>query len=293
MSQERPVWLNKKIDLAAYDRMRARLKPYALHTVCEEAQCPNISECFAKGTATFLIGGDVCTRGCGFCGVSKGTPTALDADEPARVANAVMDLDLSYAVITGVTRDDLLDKGAGHYADTVRAIKAKAADAKKDVKVEVLTPDFDGMRAFVKKVVDANPDVFAHNIETVQRLYVALGREEYRYEVSLSTLETIKSLNKDAVIKSALSVGMGETEDELIEAIGHLADIGCDFLSIGQYLAPSLSHYAVREYKDPAFFERIKKVALDLGIKDVKSGPYVRSSYLAHEYVKPESDDGE
>jgi len=286
MPVQRPQWLSKKIDLAEYDRMRTRLKPYGLHTVCEEAQCPNISECFAKGTATFLIGGDICTRGCEFCGVTKGVPSALDLDEPARVANAVMDLDLSYAVITGVTRDDLLDKASGHYADTIRAIKAKAVDTKKEIKIEVLTPDFDGMRSFVKKVLDAKPDVFAHNLETVQRLYPVLGREEYRYDVALSTLETVKSLNKDALTKSALMVGLGETEDELLEAIENLADIGCDFLSIGQYLAPSKEHYPVQEYKEPAFFEKIKQAALDMGIKDVKSGPYVRSSYLAHEYHK-------
>jgi lipoic acid synthetase len=290
MPLQRPDWLNKKIDLAEYDRMRIRLKPFALHTVCEEARCPNISECFSKGTATFLIGGDICSRACRFCGVTKGTPSALDADEATRVANAVLDLDLTYAVITGVTRDDLADKGAGHYADTVRLIKAASAGSatenrkKREIKVEVLTPDFDGIRAFVKKVVDAKPDVFAHNIETVQRLYPLLGRDEYRYDVSLSTLETVKSLHKGAVTKSAIMAGLGETEEELFEAMENLVDVGCDYLSIGQYLAPSNDHHPVQEYKDPAFFERMKQAALDMGIKDVKSGPYVRSSYLAHEY---------
>lgn len=280
----RPEWLNKKIDLKDYDKMRARLKPFGLHTVCEEAMCPNISECFSRGTATFLIGGDICTRNCKFCGVHNNTPKPLDENEPQRVADAIAELGLDYAVITGVTRDDVEDKGALHYAETVLTIMRKAQELEKDIKVEVLTPDFDGLRNNIELVTLANPYIFAHNIETVQGLYEKCGRDMYRYDVSLSVLETVKCINKEMKTKSSIMLGLGETEDEVMRVFEDLSEIKCDYLSIGQYLAPSKDHIQVVEYITPEQFDYYRTKALDFGFKDVKSGPYVRSSYMADQY---------
>ena len=279
----KPEWLNKKIHLSTFDAMKKRLSPYKLHTVCEEAMCPNISECSARGTATFLIMGDVCTRGCTFCGVGRGTPEALDADEPSRVAAAAVDeLGLRYVVVTSVTRDDLPDGGAAHFARTVRAIK----DKDDTVAVELLIPDFDSLRDRVAAVVKSGADVIAHNVETVERLYPAVGREDYRYSVSMSVLETVKCIDKEAVTKSGLMLGLGETEEEVLQTFEDLLDVKCDYLSLGQFLPPSQSHYQVKEYVTPETFGRYRDIALKMGFKSVKSGPYVRSSYLADEYGK-------
>ena len=278
---ERPDWLNKKIDIKEYDRMRARLKPYGLHTVCEEARCPNISECFAKNTATFLILGDVCTRKCLFCGVKKGSVNPPDISEPSRVAGAVVELGLKYAVITGVTRDDLPDRGSAHYAEVVKVVK----NTDDSIRVELLIPDFDGLRDNIAAICAAGPDVIGHNIETVRRLYEYCGRDEYRYEVSLSTLETIKSVNKEQKTKSGIMLGLGETEEEVIETMNDLREVNCDLLSIGQYLSPSSDCVPVAGYITPEKFVYYKDQALNMGFEHVMSGPYVRSSYLADEYV--------
>lgn len=281
----KPSWLNKKIKLSEFDAMRRRLKKYDLHTVCEAASCPNISECYAKGEVTFLIGGDICTRDCLFCGVTKGNPSPLDVNEPLRVADAIKELALKYVVVTGVTRDDLADKASGHYAEVVNKIhEIEYDDDEEKVKVELLIPDFDAQRMFLEKIVKSKPDVIAHNLETVQRIYPLIGRDEYRFEVSLSVLESVKCIDKNMITKSGLMLGLGETEEEVLYTMQELREVDCDFLSLGQYLKPSASHFDVKEYINPEKFEYYKAEALKLGFKDVKSGPYVRSSYLAGEY---------
>ena len=280
----RPEWLNKKVDISQYDKMRKRLKPFNVHTVCEQASCPNISECYCKNVATFLVLGDVCTRSCMFCGVRKGNPMQVDESEPTRVAAAVEDLGLSYVVITGVTRDDLVDKGASHYAQVVKAVSRVKVEKEENVKVEILIPDFDGQRNHIQTVCDASPVVIGHNIETVQALYPDLGRDEYRYEVSLSVLETLKSIDKDKKTKSGIMLGLGETEKQIMDTLIDLHEVDCDYLTIGQYLSPSKSHAPVVDYISPEKFDFYRDKALGLGFKYVKSGPYVRSSYLAEEY---------
>ena len=279
-------WLNKKVNLREYDAMRKRLKKFKVHTVCEEAKCPNISECFSKDVATFLILGDNCTRQCSFCGVKKGKPCLVDDSEPLRVAAAVRELGLKYVVVTSVTRDDLQDRGADHYANVIKAIKKVKIKDKTNVKVEVLVPDFDGLKTNIKIVQATGPEVIAHNVETVQNLYEKIGRDEYRYEVSLSVLETVKSIDKDQKTKSGIMLGLGETQDQVLKTFNDLREIDCNFLSIGQYLNPTSSHVPVIDYIVPEMFEFYKNQAMKMGFEYVRSGPYVRSSYCADEYIR-------
>ena len=277
----RPSWINKKISLKDCADVKSRLNGLGLNTVCEEALCPNIGECFSRAQATFLILGKVCTRRCSFCGVKRGLPESVDQDEPGRVAGGVRRLGLKHVVVTSVTRDDLPDGGAQAFVDTIREIRK--LDPK--VTVEILTPDFNLDKAAIGRVVQAGPDIFAHNIETVPRLYPeARGGADYRR--SLAVLAYIKECDNSMMTKSGMMLGLGETDDEVYNAFKDISGTGCDFLSIGQYLAPSKAHLSVKEYVSPEKFVQYKKQALDAGFRHVASGTYVRSSYSASEYLR-------
>ena len=276
----KPPWLNKEISLRDCRNVRTLLSGLNLHTVCEEALCPNISEFFSRNEATFLILGGICTRNCGFCGVTKEKPAAVDTGEPKRVAEAVVRLKLKHVVITSVTRDDLADGGAFAFAQTISEIRKKS----KEVTIEVLIPDFQGNTESIKTVVEAEPDVIGHNVETVPHLYKKV-RPMADYIQSLSVLRTIKNVSQGKKIftKSSIMLGLGETEEEVLDVLRDLSNTCCDFLCIGQYLSPSRSHYPVIEYIRPEKFTDYKNIAMAMGFRYVASAPYVRSSYLARE----------
>lgn len=280
MRIQRPSWVNKKIKLGDCASLKAKLGDLALGTVCEEALCPNIGECFAKGQATFLILGKNCTRHCTFCAVKRGVPSSVDPDEPRRVAEGVRRLGLTHAVITSVTRDDLSDGGARIFVDTVIAIRQLGTP----VTVELLVPDFRLDKVSLRKVIDSKPDILAHNIETVPRLYRE-AREGADYIRSLNVLRFIKECDNALPVKSGIMLGLGERDDEILKTFEDIAATGCDFLSIGQYLAPSGGHFPVKEYIKPEKFDYLKERALGTGFRRVVSGPYVRSSYHASEYL--------
>lgn len=258
---------------------RAVLRKRGLRTVCEEARCPNIGECFNHQTATFMILGDICTRACGFCHVTKGKPAVVDLQEPLRLATAVRDLGMEHVVITSVDRDDLPDGGAGHFERVVRAIK----DLSPMTRVEVLTPDFRGNRDALEKVVRSLISVFNHNMETVPRLYQR-ARRGSNYERSLKVLEWAKEINPAILTKSGLMLGLGETVEELFEVLKDLRKIGCDILTLGQYLRPSLAQLPVERFISPEEFKTLGEEAKKLGFRHVESGPLVRSSYHAWEH---------
>lgn len=277
----RPGWL--KISLRTNEEFRRvdkLISGLSLHTVCQEARCPNIYECWCRGTATFMIMGDICTRHCGFCSVTKGSPAPLDANEPDNIAAAVEELSLDYAVITSVDRDDLPDEGAGHFADTILAIRRRSPGCK----VEVLIPDFSGRRELLDIVLAAVPDVVAHNMETVRALYKT-ARPQGSYQRSLDLLSQAVHYRKSHAapisIKSGIMVGLGETFDQVLETMSDIAGTGCDIMTAGQYLSPARRSLAVRRFYTPAEFERLGKEGLKLGFKHVESGPLVRSSYHA------------
>jgi len=251
-----------------------------LHTVCEEAQCPNIYDCWSRRTATFMILGDVCTRACRFCAVTSGRPTELDLGEPLRVAESVAQLGLKHAVITSVDRDDLRDGGAGIFARTIRAIRKRSPNTT----IEVLTPDFQADFAAVQTVVEARPDIFNHNTETVPRLYSRI-RPKAVYANSLALLRHVKSLAPQMVTKSGLMVGLGETEDELLDVFRNMRSHSIDVLTVGQYLRPSRKHAEVVRYYSPDEFQQLKAQALAMGFGHVEAGPMVRSSYHADEQI--------
>jgi len=276
----RPEWLRKKISPAGHRDMDALLDGLRLHTVCREAHCPNISECYGSGRATFLILGTACTRRCSFCNVTKRDPLPPDRDEPGRVAEAIRLLGLHHAVITSPTRDDLPDGGASFFADTVRAVRG----ASPETAIELLIPDFGGDRGSLEIVVSAHPDILGHNLETVPRLYHIRAGADYRR--SLALLGTARELDASLRTKSGIMLGMGEEEGEVLQTFGDLLEVGCAYLSIGQYLAPSKRHYPVREYLPPEAFDRYREKALSMGFRHVESGPYVRSSYRAERYDK-------
>jgi len=255
------------------------LRELRLETVCENARCPNRPECYARRTATFMILGNVCTRPCGFCSVHKGTPDELEGDEPERVAEAAYRLGLKHVVITSVTRDDLPDGGADHFARCVTAVRARTGAA-----VEVLTPDFLGDLAAIDRVLEARPEVYNHNMETVPRLYKkARGRADYRR--SLDLLAHVKQRSPLTVSKSGLMLGLGETTDELFEVLADLRAVACDTLTLGQYLAPTLKHIPVARFVPPDEFDQLAELARTLGFRKVTAGPFVRSSYHADEMV--------
>ena len=263
-----------------YHELKKLARGLGLHTVCESAQCPNIGECWNHKTATFMLLGDICTRRCGFCAVPKGHPGPLDQDEPRRVAEAIATLGLNHAVITSVNRDDDNIGGARIFAQTIREVRRQAPRCR----VEVLIPDFQGLEAALRIVLEAAPDVLNHNTETVPRLYRAV-RSGARYERTLRLLENVKRFAPGMLSKSGVMVGLGEDMDELLRVYRDLAATGCDILTIGQYLRPSRDHLPIARYYTPDEFVFMKDAALGMGFRHVESGPLVRSSYHAHEHA--------
>lgn len=273
----KPEWL--KISIGAnerYTETKRIVESHCLHTICSSGRCPNMGECWGRGTATFMIGGNICTRCCRFCNTQTGRPLPLDPNEPQHVAHSVQLMKLSHAVITSVDRDDLPDLGAAHWAKTIREIK----QANPDTTVEVLIPDFQGRRELVQQVIDAQPHIIAHNMETVRRLTPEV-RSVARYDTSLSVLEQIAQ--SGITCKTGIMVGLGETPQEVEELMDDLRAIGCQILTIGQYLQPSHRHYNVAEYVTPEQFKRYKELGLSKGFKQVESAPLVRSSYHAEQ----------
>lgn len=274
---DKPQWLRKRLHLGGKGQaLESDLIALRLHTICQEACCPNQGECFSKGVATFLILGNICTRDCRFCAVRTGRPVPPDPDEPARLGQEVSRLALRFAVVTSVTRDDLTDGGAGHFAETIQAVRRVS----ETVGIEVLIPDFGGSEAALHKVVEAGPQVLNHNLETVPRLYSAV-RPQADYDRSLKVLATAKKTRGDLVTKSGLMVGLGEQRDEIVTVMRDLRAAGCDILTLGQYLRPSQAHHPVAEYVRPEDFEQYGAIALEMGFKGVASSPFVRSSYNA------------
>ena len=257
-------------------KVKSILKETKLHTVCEEARCPNLGECFSRGTATFLILGEICTRNCGFCAVEHGNPAPLDHEEAGRVAQAIQKMGLHYVVITSVTRDDLPDGGASHFASTIRTIRAMG----QGTKVEVLIPDFKGEFSSLATVLEGGPDVLNHNVETVPRLYPTV-RPQADYERSLDLLKKSKEFHPCILTKSGLMLGLGETGEEVIDLLRDLREAGCDLLTIGQYLQPRSDRLPVVRYVPPEEFEEYKKIGEEMGFRAVASGPFVRSSFHA------------
>lgn len=272
----KPDWLKARLPSHSdYFQVAGLLKKGGLHTICESGHCPNIGECWERKTATFLILGNICTRNCAFCAVDKGRPQPLDENGPEQVLAAVKALGLRYVVITSVTRDDLPDGGAGIFFRTINLIK----DNWPETKVEVLVPDFKGEEGPVLKVLEAGPDVLSHNLETAVSLYPEINRPASHYYRSLRLLKLAKK--KGAVTKSGLMVGLGETRNDLEQTLLDLRQSGCDLLTIGQYLQPGRHQAAVKRYYTPEEFEDLRRLAIDLGFKEVASGPLVRSSYFA------------
>jgi len=275
----KPDWLKVRAPGSPrYLRLKGLMREMNLHTVCEEARCPNIGECWNHGTATFMILGDVCTRACAYCAVAHGRPGAVDGAEPARVADAIKALDLSYVVITSVDRDDLPDGGASIFAGTIRETRARLPECR----IEVLIPDFQGEEAALHTVLDAGPDVLNHNTETVPRLY-KMARSGGRYSRTLELLERSRRYAPNIPTKTGLMVGLGEEHDELVQTFRDLREAGCGILTVGQYLRPTPQHAPMVRYYHPDEFFELKRIALDLGFVHVESGPLVRSSYHAHE----------
>ena len=275
----RPEWLKAKApDGETYRDIKETMRGLNLHTVCEEARCPNIGECWNNRTATFMILGNVCTRSCGFCAVLTGKPPTLDLDEPHRVADAAKRMGLEHAVITSVNRDELPDGGASIFAATIRTIREEVPGCA----VEVLTPDFKGDRDAIETVIAARPDTFNHNIETVPRLYPAV-RPQAKFGRSLEVLRYAKELNPEGLTKSGFMVGLGEVEEEIHATMRALRDHNVDILTIGQYLRPTENHLPMSRYYKPKEFADLKKYGFELGFRHVESGPLVRSSYHAHE----------
>jgi lipoic acid synthetase len=275
----RPEWLKVKIrDNQNFERIGQMINDLSLHTVCQEARCPNIFECWGEGTATFMILGDICTRHCGFCAVGKGKPLALDPDEPRHVGEAVKRLGVRHAVITSVNRDELPDGGARHFAETIRWVR----HLNPNCRVEVLIPDFCGNEESLNLVMEARPDVLNHNTETVPRLYKRV-RPDAKFDQSMELLRRAHGRKSEwpLLTKSGLMVGLGETIDELIETFRALSATGCDILTVGQYLSPTPKHIPIEKYYSPEEFDLLRDEALRMGFKYVESGPLVRSSYHA------------
>jgi len=271
-----PPWLRKRLPREGADRpVRDVLRALRLNTVCQSAHCPNQCECFAEGTATFMILGSVCTRACRFCAVGSGVPAAVEPDEPRRVARAAAALGLRHVVVTSVTRDDLPDGGSAHFAATIEALRDAC-----DATVEVLTPDFQGRESDIRRVIAARPDVFNHNVETVPRLYPVV-RPQAVYRRSLDLLRLVASEGGGMAAKSGLMLGLGETRDEVLAVLRDLRDAGCRALTLGQYLRPSPAHLAVERFVPPEEFDTYRQEAQALGFEGVAAGPFVRSSYHA------------
>ena len=278
----KPEWLSiRPVSTEKYGEIKDTISSYNLHTVCTEAHCPNITECWGSGTATFMVLGELCTRGCRFCAVSKSARGgAVDPLEPVKLADVVKKWGLSYIVLTSVCRDDLPDQGSQHFADCVREIKR----LNPNTLVEVLIPDFRGDIDCLRRVVDAKPDVVGHNIETVERLSGKVRDRRAEYRQSLEVLENVKKIAPKRYTKSAIMLGMGETEEEVLRALADLREVGVDFIAMGQYLRPSERHAELKEYVHPDRFEYFRKRALEMGFRYAAAGPFVRSSYKAGEH---------
>jgi lipoic acid synthetase len=273
----RPAWIRVRMPSGEnYIRLRGLIRKHSLNTVCEDARCPNIGECWGAGTATIMILGEVCTRACKFCAVKTGRPPEYDTDEPRRVAEAILELGIRYAVITSVDRDDLEDGGAFIFAETIRRTRA----ANPAVRIEVLIPDFRGKTESLRDVVEAMPDVLAHNIETVSRLY-PVARAGSRYRRSLGLLRDAKSFGTRTVTKSGLMLGLGEQGEEVLETLSDLRSCGVDIVTVGQYLQPTREHLPVARFYSPEEFAELREQALSMGFPHVEAGPLVRSSYHA------------
>lgn len=277
-----PRWLKRRVPKGNADHLTARLvAELRLHTVCEHAKCPNRMECYAEKTATFMILGEICTRSCGFCSVSRGVPSPPAEDEPARVAEAAQRLGLRHVVITSVTRDDLPDGGADHFARCVTAVRQRTGAT-----IEVLTPDFRGSIAALETLLHATPEVFNHNTETVPRLYRRVRGPQSEYRTTLSLFRDVKRIRPETKTKSGLMLGLGESRQELLDVLADLLDAGCDYLTLGQYLQPDVQRYLpVVRYLPPEEFEELGQAARAMGFEQVASGPFVRSSYHAREMI--------
>ena len=278
----KPEWLKVKMPGGErYNAIKAKARARSLHTVCEEARCPNIGECWGGGTATFMVMGGICTRGCRFCAVTtKKFGMPLDPEEPAKVAASIAEMELDYVVVTSVDRDDLPDQGAAHFAACITAIRARNPDTL----IEVLIPDFRGDRDLLQVVVDAKPDVLAHNVECTEGLTSRVRDARAGYRQSLAVLRAVKEMDPGRTTKSSIMVGLGETEAEVLTTMDDLRAVGCDFLTVGQYLQPSEKHLPVTAFIEPAQFQRYEQLGLARGFAYVASGPLVRSSYRAGEF---------
>jgi lipoic acid synthetase len=277
LPKRKPDWLRVRLPSGPeYQRVKQLMRGHRLHTVCEEAMCPNLSECWSRGTSTFLLMGDTCTRSCGFCHIKTGRPAALDEDEPVRVAESALALNLNHCVLTSVNRDELPNGGAHIFANTVREIRKRLPNCT----IEVLIPDFKGNRAALKEVMDARPEILNHNTETVPRLYRTV-RPQANYRQSLNLLSSAKELDPGALTKSGIMVGLGETKEEILEVMRNLREHEVDILTIGQYLRPSPLHLPVYRYVHPDEFQEFHDAGMEMGFRWVESGPLVRSSYHA------------
>jgi lipoyl synthase len=290
----KPEWLKIRLKMGEdFLEVRRLIDNLTLHTVCQEARCPNIYECWSNRTATFMIAGDVCTRRCGFCAVSKGAPKPLDPSEPIHVAEAIRTLKLQHAVITSVNRDDHADGGASHFASVIRSVRALNPDCK----VEVLIPDFEGNDEALEIVLDAQPDVLNHNTETVERLYHRVRPHAHYREWTMKLLrraaERRERERRGMLTKSGIMVGLGETGNEIIETMRDLRAVDCDVLTIGQYLQPAERRLPVEKFYTPQEFAEFKRIGMEMGFKYVESGPLVRSSYHAHEHKPANAHPGE
>ena len=278
-TQRKPDWLKIKLPKGTnFTQVKSIVQRYNLHTICTSGKCPNMGECWTAGTATLMILGDICTRSCKFCATKTGRPSPIDPEEPANVAKSIQLMGLKHAVLTSVDRDDLEDKGAGHWAQTIREIKKLTPN----VTMEVLIPDFDGNTKLIQQVIDASPNIISHNLETVRRLTPQI-RSRAKYDVSLKVISTIAQSGITA--KSGIMVGIGETFDEVIETMDDLLVAGCKVFTIGQYLQPTNSHLPVKEYIHPDVFEKYKLIGLERGFKNIESAPLVRSSYHAERHI--------
>ncbi|HEY5606469.1 MAG TPA: lipoyl synthase [Thermoplasmata archaeon] len=282
LADRKPDWLRVKPPSGeSYAHLKSLFRSLDLHTVCEEAHCPNVWECWGGGTATIMLMGDTCTRGCRFCAVTSGNPHGLlDLDEPRKVAIALAEMDLSYVVLTSVDRDDLADGGAGHFAKTIREIKAR----RPDMIVEALIPDFQGDMEAVRAVVDAGVDVLDHNVETVERLQAVVRDRRATYAQSLAVLRDAKDARRDLYTKSSIMLGLGETREEVLQTMRDLRATDVDIVTLGQYLRPSDWHLPVQEYVSPETFDALREAGEALGFLYVAAGPLVRSSYRAGEF---------
>ena len=277
--ERKPTWLKvKSQNSRKFKELKRIVSVKKLHTVCEEAMCPNIQECWSHGTATFMLLGSVCTRACKFCAVDTGNPKGkLDKEEPMKVANSIANMDLKYAVLTSVNRDDLSDGGAGHFSETIRAIKEKAPE----VIIEALVPDFLGNTESIEILLDSNLEVFAQNLETVRRLTKRVRDPRAGYDQTLKVLSHAKQNSQKIITKTSLMFGLGETEEEILVAFEDIKRVGVDVLTLGQYMRPTINHLPVEKWYKPEEFEYFKKLAIEIGFLEVASGPMVRSSYRA------------